>query len=228
MVCSSVYDIADPSSPKLIYYYRPVAYKEYQGGCVYTHGGKDYAFLCNYHKGITILDITDKDSCFIVKEMPVQDSLSVNGSWLVQYWDATIDYPYIYVATAPNSSFVGTPNDRRGVMVFNIADTNNITSKFFPIPESDYWTVMTNGDRQPTKIVKHKDYLFLDNEELGVAVFKVVSEDYLEFVETITLRAGSFAGAICVSEDDYLIVGDVGSGSNLYPNKNMYIYKLKE
>ncbi len=224
----NVYDLTNPENPQLKFYKRPSSYKEYQGLGVYSVNSRNYAFLCNYHKGFTIVDITNPDSCCIVKEVPLPDTLCINNTWKIQLWDAEINYPYVYVAASPNSQLVGTKSDMRGIVTFNISDLEEISSTFSKISQNDYWSIMSNGDRQPTCIARCRDYLFLNNEELGVAVFKINQANIPEYVECLKLPDGAFCNALYVTKNNYLIVGDGDSGNVLYPNKQMYIYKLNK
>ena len=221
----NIYDVSTPEHPTLVNYYRPMEWTEYQGCEYYEYGNHKYVFLCNYAKGASIADITDLHNIKIY-EIPFTSNFKPAGITISKTWDVEIDYPYAYVASAPNPDFMGTVNDKRGVIVYDLSNLSNITQELYSIPESDYYKLATNPDRQPTAIARYDNYLLLNNEELGFAIFRILDDGTVEYQETIPTPGASCTNALYVCKNGILFVGDGSSGTSEYPDYNVNAFQI--
>ncbi len=167
-----IYNISSPGNIKEVFSWRRPG-KEYQGFDFIEKDENIFVAFSNFGDGLEIWDITRPETASIVCSIPIEKQMW-GGKELPagQSMDLVANYPYIYATLGPLSETFKTENDRRGLLVYDISDLNNIkkTAVFIPRPD---WYHRKTGDRQPTYITQYKDRLYLNFAEKGVAVFDI-------------------------------------------------------
>ena len=218
----NVYDISNPSSPRLVKWYRPAHRKEYQQCFPYKYGGRNYVVMANYSSGYSIVDVTDLNHVSVVKEDSYNgvsyEGVSLNGK--SRNFGVAVRYPYLYFTNATDRSYVGTEYDVRGVFVVNIADFENISKKIVRIPPADVSTIKS-GDLRPTRIVLVGNRLLLNNGDKGVAVFDISDPSSPIYVKTVEILGSTNINSITYSNGK-VFMGEENLGVS--HKKGLYLY----
>lgn len=177
-----IYDISNAVSPKLVYSYRYPKRKEFQGMDVYTNDDSCYVAMATYGSGFEIWNITNVDSTYLVRSIPMTDITDGKGNNCKgnMIFDLVVDYPYIYTTIAPLNGSFGEPNERRGASIYNIVSN---TAKAVEIPKEEWYSVKI-GDKEPTFIEKYNNYIVTNFADKGVALFKTDNNGNLVFLNT--------------------------------------------
>lgn len=196
----NIYSLDDPRHPELVYTFRNPTYKEYQGIGLYDVGDRSYAFLCNYNKGFTILDIT---SPYDIKVECVDESYityeGVSMKYISYNFDVVVDYPYVYLTHLINLAKHGTDVDYRGIQVLDISDYNNVQRTLYPVPQEDL-CIKPYGDKCPVRIGRFRNSLFIDNGDMGLLRFDMQGEGKLRYAGPFEID-GCQSAFLAVSAD---------------------------
>jgi hypothetical protein len=169
----SIYNIATPISPNLIFSYNHSEYREYQGFDFIVNSGKVYVAFSLFGEGLEIWNITKPEKPNLVCNIPISNGIDTkNQLSSLQSMDLDVSYPYVYATLGPSSDAFRSLNDNRGLLVYDISDINNIKKDVVFIPKTD-WYRKSTGDKQPTYITRYKDKLYLNFAEKGVAIFDI-------------------------------------------------------
>lgn len=219
----NIYNIENPTCPKLVSWHRPESYTEFQNCDYFEKEGQKYVVICNYNLGFTIVDITDETSPRVVLE-DLNEDLKYDGISLnkISYnFDVVADYPYLYFTASTMRPYLNTENDIRGVVVVDISDFNNITKKIIAIPKEDL-TEISNGDTRPTRLVKKGNRLIVNNADKGVLIFDVLDKSTPKYVGRFDVPGTYSINAIFKLPNGNIIFGDDASAGK---EKSMVIYK---
>lgn len=158
---------------------RSTIHQEYQGFDFIEKHGSVYIAFAQFGRGLEIWDITTVNKPEVVCHIPLTSPM-VDGSSLptgLQSRDVLLNYPYLYATLAPKSYTFGEENDRRGLLVYDISDFNNIKKEFYPIPQENWykkgWFNRKSGDPSPNRLVMYGDTIFANFWKNGVAVYDV-------------------------------------------------------
>lgn len=219
----NVYNIDNPTTPKLIYTHRPKTFTEYHGVGTFEANGRLYAISCIYTKGFTIIDLTDANDIKILNTFDFS-SILVDGESIQGHcysFNVVVDYPYAYATIASTNDYCNTAKDHRGVVAIDLHDVNNPQLSFVEIPQNRL-SRFTNTDQTPTQITKVGDCIFLNNREYGVEVFYMDAEKKLSYGSHITMPEESSSNAICATPDGGLFIGDDSKNGS---SRNIYYYR---
>lgn len=218
----NIYNIENPTIPKLISWHRPQEYKEFQNCAYFENEGKKYVVVCNYNLGFTIIDITEEDAPKLVLE-DINNDLkydNVSLSKISYNFDVVADFPYLYFTASTMRPYLNTDSDIRGITVMNISDFTHITKKLITVPKEDL-TENSNGDTRPTRIEKKGNRLIVNNTDKGVLIFDVKDRENPKYVGRIDIPGTNSINAIFKLPNGNIVFGDDSSAGNV---KNMVIY----
>ena len=217
----NIYDISDASNPKLSYQYRTEKAYEYQGCDFFDTDSCQYLVFARFDCGLSIYNISNPKSPELVKDILIQDTLS-NGVVLpkgLQSFKLIIKYPYIISTLAPTKNTFGTNSDLRGIWVCDISNLNQIKKYAILIPKNEYYSIVT-GDPQPSHIAIHKDEIYTNFCEKGIAKFSISESPFsIRFIETINFANGKKILPILIDNEGWLFAGS-------FDNEKIYAYKL--
>ena len=216
----NIYDISDNYNPVLISAHREPTYLEFQGFDFYKNEDKTYVVFSNCTQGISIWDISDPYSPGCVIYYP-HKGLVIDGYKLSQRmytFDLIADYPYVYSTFAVKESISASDNDCRGVICYDISNTENITPVIYPVDRNDWYTQPTD-DLEPTVIRKYENRLLINMSERGLSCYIIREKGDLQYEGLIPIQNGSVISAFDISSDGYLFVGTFKGGT---------LYCLKE
>lgn len=169
-----IYDISNSTNIKAIYKYRQRDFTEFQGLEIFEQRDSLYIVFARFAEGISVWNITNCQEPYILQNISIK-SIKNKGVCLpegLQIFRVALKYPYLYATVAPMSSYFETSKDRRGVIVFDISDLNDIKSHVSLIPPKyNYKTLI--GDCEPTHLSLYKNKLYVNYGEKGVAVFDI-------------------------------------------------------
>ena len=222
----NVYNIDNPTAPKLIYTHRPKTFTEYHGVGTFEANGRLYAISCIYTKGFTIIDLTDANDIKILNTFDFS-SILVDGESIQGHcysFNVVVDYPYAYATLASKTDYCNTAKDHRGVVAIDLNDVNNPKLSFAEIPQNRL-SHLTNCDQSPTQITKYRDCIFVNNREYGVEVFYVDALSNLSYGSHITMPEESSSNAIFATQDGDLFVGDDNVNNVNGSFRKIYYYR---
>lgn len=188
-----IYDLSIPNRPRIIHRHRSTEFREFQGYCFFNSGTDDYLAFTHFRQGISIWNITDTKHPSLFKTISLQDSL-INGSMLpndVQCFNIVSDYPFLYATVGPIKENIGTKNDRRGIMVYDVSDLRKVKQRFIAIPPK-YWYKKAIGDPEPSYIALYHNKLYTNFGEKGIAVFDITNPEIPKYIKTNKLSNGAF------------------------------------
>lgn len=214
----NVYDVSDSRNPILAFSYRHPVFKEFQGCGFYEKEGKVYCTICNYVDGITIVDITDPYNSKIV----VEESSTYFTSNSRYNFDCVVDYPYIFTTYSVEKNVVGTVNDKRGCLVYDISDLNDIRTSLVEIPKDETSTCIDDGDIRPNRIKKYGNRIIMNNGNKGIATFRL-NDGLPEFESVISITPNTSVNAISFDKIGNLYIG--GMKTKSCPYSGIFIYK---
>lgn len=171
-----IFDAINPSNPKEIFSYKHHKHREYQGFDFFENDNKLYVAFAHFAEGIGIWELDHSGKATAVTEISLNDSFLVNQMPFYQTMDVIVDYPHLYATYATQTEKVSLKSDRRGLLVADLSDLDNIANKIVLIPASD-WYHKTTGDRQPSYLKKFENNVYLNFAEKGVAIFDVSNPD---------------------------------------------------
>lgn len=219
----NIYDISNPSSPRLLYSYRMTkGTEEYQGGDIYDYNGHKYYVSAAFGFGLYIDDITE--------------TVSSNGTiaptrvgnfkfaWYpelknnVHTYDVIVEYPNIYTTVASSKvSDFGTEKDIRGLLKVNIEDiirctTNeewgHISYNITQVPDEYKAISNIGGDTKPSRMIRLGNYVITNGGNNGAIIFDI-SKNTPEFYKFIPTN-DTETNTIC-STDNYIVFGAFNS-----------------
>lgn len=207
----NIYDICNPIKPILKYTHRDYDYTEYQGADFFTEGGRNYMAVSNYTRGLSIWDITDMSNPTCVAKKTFEGLIAEDGTSLQgtgYSFDVKVDYPYVYSTWANNTPYMNTAYWHIGLLTYDISSFSNITMKLTEIPSSDRYSITTDGDKRPTRIVKLGNRVILNNSNKGISVFNVNDASNIYYEGTFGVNDNASTNPIYVTEDGKIFVGD--------------------
>lgn len=189
----NIYDLSKPNNPRMIYQHRSKKYKEFQGYCFFNSDTDDYLAFTHFRQGISIWNITDTKHPYLIKSLSLQDSLSGDSVLPkdVQCFNIVSNYPFLYATIAPIVENIGTENDRRGIMVYNVSKLNDVQQKFIEIPQKD-WYKKAIGDPEPSYISLYENRIYTNFGEKGIAVFDITNPAIPKYIKTDKLSSSMF------------------------------------
>lgn len=169
-----VYNISNPQELKTIYTYREKEFTEFQGVDFIDKDSLCYVAFCRFAEGVSLWEITDAKSIHPVWNYQFSDTLSTGFSFKGSPQSFKLQYrkPYLYATCAPSRKSFGKKDDKRGLLVFDLTDINNVTSSAVIIPSTDYFKTET-GDPEPTHLMIYGDSLYTNFGEKGIAIFDI-------------------------------------------------------
>lgn len=207
----NIYDISIPTEPKLTYSYRSNKALEFQGCEFIPTDTALYLAFARFTEGLSIYDITYPEKTRLFKHLAIQDTLK-NGSVLpkgLQIFRLIVDYPHIYATLGPTTNNMGTKNDHRGIMIYDISDIKNIKQQVELIPPNNWYKTKT-GDPQPSHISLYKNKIYVNFCEKGVAVFNR-NDSTLKYEKLINAANGKMILPLDINHDGILLLGDFNS-----------------
>lgn len=207
----NVYDISNPSHPMLKFTHRDEVYTEYQGADFYENNGRNFMVVSNYHRGISIWDITSPETpvCVAQKDfegLTAEDGTALKGTGYG--FDVKVEYPYVYSTWANNTQYMNTSLWHIGVITYNISNLLSISMKLTEIPLSDRYNITTDGDKRPTRITKYNNHLILNNSNKGIVVFGVNDPASPVYEGQFDIQGGNSVNPVLVNTDGDVFVGD--------------------
>ena len=219
----NIYDISLPEQPKLVSWHRTPTYKEFQGLDIFTAHNRVYAFLCNYTQGYTIVDITDPAYSTIIAENKLgTDSEPFSHTF---NFDVCVKYPYAYTTIATSTAYLGSEDDKRGILVYDLRDLDAIPVKFVSLPESEYYTYKEIGDQMPNRMTLDDNYLVVNNSEKGVAIFDLSHELGSPIYKGSLLNDGNVVASEVMFGEGNLFISNMGKGKE---RKCLYMFTFDE
>lgn len=216
----NIYNIKEPISPKLIYSYRTHKPEEFQGCNFFIHENSLYIAMARFSDGISIYKI-EKSTVICVKNIPIQGTSSSNGILTngMHVFNLKVKYPYIYATLAPTKKFFRSPQDNRGIIIYDVSNINDIKHYAVLIPRSLYYSKIT-GDPQPSYIEIYKNKIYTNFGEKGIAVFSLAdSMSKSQFVCIKNYADGNMILPIYIDNNGILYMGG-------YNNEKIYIKKI--
>lgn len=221
----NIYDISIPNSPVLIYTYRRDKYIECQGTDIFENNGRVYLLVSLYREGTAIFDITDPKNTFHIKDIAIR----TNSEWQAcNTFGIVCQYPYAYSTFTVFKNQINTPYDKRGVLLLDLSDINNVSQQLIEIPKDVKPDITTDGDTKPNRLSLSNNYLYLNNSTEGFLVFHIDENGYPQYCLNKSVPGKSVVNAISAFEDGTLFVGDSFSDSKDYPDLKIYRYKIKD
>jgi hypothetical protein len=190
---------------------------ETQGIDAFEYEGVKYACVAGYWKGLQILNITDPVNISIVSTLDFTDTNAT-------VWDCVVDYPWVYGSKGVTTgSVVGTVNDHRGLVVYNISDpTHPVKYEFeFPTEAKDVWSA-TDSDARPLKICKKDNYVYLANGTVGITIYDVTDPTNAQYIRSFGAITGSSFGAVQIDQYNRIFAG---IGRRTGDTKKLYMYR---
>lgn len=220
----NVYDITDKDSPVQAFQHRTSEWLEYQGGDTFTKDGKNYAFLCNYYSGYTIIDVSNPYETSIVLENSYSDLKTSDGEDCKGFnFDVKVKYPFVYATNATLNANINTSIDKRGITYMDISDFSKIIPEVYVMDREDYSSNRSMGDNHPSRMGMWDKYLFINNAEKGIAIYETVN-GIPSYIGCYNKEMTGNIHAIGVTKDGYLVLGNAVGNST----KNIYIKSLYE
>lgn len=191
----TVYDLTNPGVPSKIASHSQTGIIEYQHSDVYTNGSNETCIAFGvYTSGVAGYKLSGST----ITDLFTWNGLSEIGSNL-NVFAVAVRYPYLYATICPMNNARQNGSRIMGIVTLDISDPSNIVNYgFTPIPESmcgDYpaYIVNTNGtlslagpaDPAPNYIKVNGNYLYVSNENKGIAVFDLTSYKYPRFAGLI-------------------------------------------
>ena len=202
----NIYDISDKINPILLSAYRDDSYIEFQGVDCYKKEDNIYACFAIYSNGLCIFDITNPQTPVYLKKIPIE-GLEIDGYSLsrrtMYTFDLLVNYPFAYSTFAVEGEDMGTKNDCRGIISYNLSDIDDVKVCLYPMDSKDWFSSMTD-DMQPTVLRKSGNYLFINASEKGIAYYKIFENGTLNY-EGVTPTKGIIK-AFDVTDDGMTIV----------------------
>lgn len=219
----NIYDISLPENPKLVSWHRTSTYKEYQGLDIFTAYDRVYAFLCNYTQGYTIVDLTDPAHSTIITENRLgTESEPFSHTF---NFDVCVKYPYAYTTLATSTAYLGSQDDKRGILVYDLSNLNLITNNYVSLPNSEYYTYKSIGDQMPNRIALYNNFVVVNNSEKGVAIFDISENAGNPKYKGSILKDNDnvVASEVAFDREGDLFVSNMGNGSE---KKSIFMYRL--
>lgn len=218
----NVYNIENALEPRLTFSFRTTKAWEYQGTEIFMSAGRRYVAFARFDYGLSIYDISDISNVCHFLDIKVEDMIS-DCSLLttgLQQFQLKLDYPYLYSTLGPTPGAVGTKNEKRGILVFDISDMKNIKKYPVFIP-CENWYNRVNGDPQPSQIDVYGDFIYTNFSEKGIAVFMKSNNhsDKVRFLRIINVADGKQILPIHINNKGVLFMGD-------FRRNNIYTYNL--
>lgn len=217
----NIYDISVPTEPKLTYSYRSNKALEFQGCEFIPTDTALYLAFARFADGLSLYNITHPSTPKLLAHLSIQDTLQ-DGSVLpkgLQTFRLIVDYPYIYSTLGPTKRNFNTKNDKRGIMMYNISDIKNIKQQAILIPTKDWYKTIT-GDPQPSHIALHKNNIYVNFCEKGVAVFQK-QDSTLKYKQLINATNGKMILPLNINNKGILIMGD-------FDSEKIFLYNLNK
>lgn len=212
-----IYDIGIPLSPQLTHSFRTNKLWEFQG-CEFINADTAlYVAFARWSDGLSIYNITNPSKVCPVANLAIQDTLLPQG---LQTFCLKYIPPYLYSSLAPVPATIGTEKDRRGIIVYDLSDINNITREVVLIPRTD-WYQSKIGDPQPSHIGLYEENMYKNFGEKGVAVFDV-KDAVVKYKGIIKIPEVNKILPLHITEKGILLVGDYKDGSITSFNLNKY------
>lgn len=209
-----IYDVTNRESPMLAYKHRTPQRSEFQGCDTFTKDSMDYVVFSRYTEGIQVWNITDIHHPKEVAKVPTD----ADGCMT---FDVTVAYPYVYSTLAPSNGSFNTKNDKRGIIVYDLSDLHNISTKKILIPRNQWYNVKV-GDKEPTFIEKAGNRIYVNFADKGLAEFDITTPDFPRFVKTtdVNNNGGHIQPFHILSRGGVILSGN-------YWWKDIYVYEIK-
>lgn len=208
-----IYDVKDRKNPVLTYKYRTPKRSEFQGCDTFVKDSMDFVVFSRYTEGIQIWNVTDIHH-------PKEIALIPTGADGCMTFDVVVNYPYVYSTLAPSNGTFNTTKDKRGIIVYNLSDLQNISIKRVIIPKDNWYSVRV-GDKEPTFIEKSGNRLYVNFADKGLAEFNITFPDFPRFIKTTDVN--NCGGHV---QPFHILSGGVILSGN-YWWKDIYVYETK-
>ena len=208
-----IYDVTNREYPVLAYKHRTPQRSEFQGCDTFTKDSMDYVVFSRYTEGIQVWNITNIHH-------PKEVALVPTNADGCMTFDVTVDYPYVYSTLAPSNGSFNTENDKRGIIVYDLNDLHNISTKKILIPRNQWYNVKV-GDKEPTFIEKTGNKIYVNFADKGLAEFDITSPNFPRFIKTTDVN--NCGGHV---QPFHIISGGVILSGN-YWWKDIYVYETK-
>ena len=218
----NVYNTENPSSPRLLYTYRPKEWTEYQGVDCFEKDGRTYAIVCTYNKGFIIIDLTEENNISIVKSF---DFTTISGdNPLTQgscySFDVVVDFPFAYATVSTKHNYIGSSSDHRGIVSIDLNNLYNPSMKFVEIPKERI-SLIKSGDPTPTRITKCGNKIIVNNCDYGVEIFNTSTNGIVTYLSGLAMLEQCTSNAIFSTSNGLLFIGDIGTKGFLYLYKGL-------
>ena len=185
---------------------------EHQYGQFFEHDNHVYYVSSGFSDGVHIYDVTNIET----ERATLYNYVLPNplDGYKVHTFDLVIDYPYIYCTLAPNDRNKTSAESIAGVFRLDISDLENIEMEYVLMPTEDI-SDKVSGDWRPTSIVRWEDYLYMNNANKGITIWKLV--DHMpEYVGRYQIDDVT-VGEMLMIDDGILVFGDTPNGQT-HPN----------
>lgn len=217
----NIYDISNPTTPRVIYSYRTDKTEEYQGCDFFEKGDSLYLAIARFNAGLSIYRI---NSSLVSKVMDIPIAGTPSSSGILQggmhVFRLLVKYPYIIATLGPTKENIGSTKDNRGIIVYNLTDLNNIKRQAVLVPKQYYYSKVT-GDPQPSHIATYRDKIYVNFCEKGVAVFTTPSsKNQARFLTVQNDFDNKMILPLYIDKKGMMYAGS-------FDNKDVYTHKLK-
>ncbi|WP_295435958.1 hypothetical protein [uncultured Prevotella sp.] len=204
----NIYRIIRSDSLNLIYKYREKAYTEFQGLTVIDKDSCSYIAFARFAEGISIWNITDLKHIYEIKKINISELVDNNSPLKgLQCFDVEYKAPYLYASLAPLKNTFQKKEDKRGIIVCDISDINQIKQKLYLIPKRD-WYFKKIGDPSPSYIDIYDNNLYVNFGEKGVAKFDIANPESIKYNGIINISKNKLIQPIHINYKGILFAGD--------------------
>lgn len=217
----NIYNTSNPQNPKVIYSYRTKRYEEYQGCDFFKNGDNIYFAIARFGDGVSIYRLETSKVSKIV-DLPIKGTPTSSGALGdgLQVFRLTVQYPYIYATLGPIKNYFGTKNDKRGIIIYNISNMNDIRKVAVLVPRQYYYSRVT-GDPQPSHIATYRNKIYVNFCEKGVAEFSIpTNRTQSRFLKLLNIFDSKMILPICIDSKGMMYVGS-------FYNEDIYTHQLK-
>ena len=217
----AIFDITtDPTDPVKVAEFKKgdLGDAEFQKCDFWSVDDVDYMVVTGFEHGLWFIDITDPTNPTEVGKFEVK---LLEGNIRHQIFGCRVEYPYIYSTIAPLGDYRYCPNQKRGVLKFDISDLsvytagnpNDVDFEYAEIDRDDWWEYIGEGDNHPTTVVRMGDLLITNNGNKGFAVFRASDKEF-KYLKRVSFIDNFGIARPMVADDGRLICATDSSNFN--------------